>query len=178
MASFPSDKPGRPANPLKPSPPVCSSLPLLGTSVPQQQQKQQHKQQHKQQQHKQQQQLQRAVAETAQKAAAAGETQFLALRYPNIHVRALSGFVHHFPASHAQFTAHIIKQVNAGETKSVGRDGRRLTWENDQKRQNDKIGPRATRLVETKAETSQAALRGDSRLTEGARCGSQIARCA
>ncbi|OEH74989.1 uncharacterized protein LOC34622960 [Cyclospora cayetanensis] len=55
------------------------------------------------------------------------QARFLALRYPNIHVRALAGFVHHFPASHAQFTAHIIIQ----EIGRSLRNGRGLSYSLD-----------------------------------------------
>lgn len=55
------------------------------------------------------------------------QARFLALRYPNIHVRALAGFVHHFPASHAQFSAHIITQ----EIRRSLRKGRGLSFELD-----------------------------------------------
>lgn len=52
------------------------------------------------------------------------QAKFLALRYSNIHVRALAGFVHHFPASHAQFTAHIVIQ----EIERSLRNGRGLMF--------------------------------------------------
>lgn len=55
------------------------------------------------------------------------QARFLALRYPNIHVRALEGFVHHFPASHSQFTADIIIQ----EIGRSLRNGRGLSFSLD-----------------------------------------------
>ncbi|CDJ63131.1 hypothetical protein, conserved [Eimeria necatrix] len=56
------------------------------------------------------------------------QARFLALRYPNIHLRALPNFVHHFPASHAQFTAHIIIQ----EIGRSLRNGRGLCYAPDE----------------------------------------------